>query len=146
MEPSCGRPDWPSSRASGGRRAAPRKAVRGLVRGPRRTPLAALLAVALDLPRELLLALVDRVHHVVGGGAGAQRDALQIQRRLGDLAVGDGGIALLAELQLELRELGDLTGDLSEALLDVVPKAVADVGVPSLDRDAHGAPPLRRVG
>src|SRR5215212_1363651 len=142
MQPSCDRPDW----CSGGARAAPREAVRAPPSGPRGTPLAALLAVALDLARELVLAAHDRVVHVGRGGARAERDPLAVERGLGDLAVGDRRVALLAQLDLELSELGNLACDRPEAAIDMVPQSVGDRGVPSLDRDAHSAPPLRRVG
>ena len=69
---------------------------------PRLGALAALLAVALDLAAHVLGDHVDRVEHLGRGLAGAQRHALEVERRLGDLAVGDRGVALLAELDLEL--------------------------------------------
>ena len=60
----------------------------------------------------------------VGGGlAGPQRGALQVERRLGDLAVRDRRVPLDQQLDLELGELRDLLGDLLEALLDVLPEA-----------------------
>src|SRR6185312_276792 len=136
MRPSCDGSGSPS----GGRRATPREPVHSVLRSARGTALAALLAVALDLARELLLALHDRVLHVRRGRAGAQRDALEVERRLRDVAIGDRRVALLAQLDLELGQLGDLALDRAKALLDVLPQAVGDRGVPSLDRDAHMRP------
>ena len=66
-----------------------RQAWRTAGAGPRVAPAAALVAVALDLARELVGDQVDRVLDVAGGLLGAQRDALEVQRRLGDLVVGD---------------------------------------------------------
>src|SRR6185436_19459907 len=65
------------------------------------TPPAALVAVPLDLPAELVGDEVDRVLEVAGGVLGAQRHALQVQGRLRDLAVRIRGVALRAELHLE---------------------------------------------
>src|SRR5215213_380957 len=146
MQPSCCPPGWRVAHASGGGCATSGEAVRGLLSGARGATLATLFAVTLDLPRELVLADVDCVVHLGGGRVRAQRDALQIERRLGDLSLGDRRVALLAQLDLELSQLGHLTRDRSEASLDVLSESVADWGVPSLDRDAHSAPPLRRVG
>src|SRR2546421_3986430 len=70
---------------SGGRRH-----VRAHRRGSRLAPLAALVAMALDLPRELLRAEVDRVRAVPRRVARAEHGALDVQRHLGDLAVGNG--------------------------------------------------------
>ena len=80
---------------------------------------AALVAVALHLPGELVRDEVDRVLEVGRCLARPQRDALEVERRLGDLAVGDRGVLLDQQLDLELGQLGDLLGDLAEALLDM---------------------------
>src|SRR4051794_28931068 len=93
--------------------------------------------MALDLPRELLRAEVDRVHPVAGRVARAQDRALDVQRHLGDLPVGDGRIALLPDLHLEAGEVRDLLAHLGEALLNVLPQLVADGAVAALDVDPH---------
>src|SRR4051794_35207836 len=79
-------------------------------------PPAALLAVALDLPAEVLLDEVDGVTQVAPRVAGAQRDALQDERRLRDHVVGDRGVLLLPQLDLQVGQLGDLVGHLAEPL------------------------------
>jgi hypothetical protein len=63
---------------------------------------------------------VDRVHHVRRGFTGAQRHALQLQGRLRDLTVTDRRVALLAQLDVEQRQVGDLFADPAKALLDVL--------------------------
>ena len=78
---------------------------------------AALVAVALDLPGELLDDEVQRVVHVRRGVARAQRHPLQVERRLGDLAVGDRGVALLVDLDLQAGQLRDLLDHLAQAAL-----------------------------
>src|SRR3954451_4985359 len=86
-------------------------------RGPRLAALAALVPMALDLPREVLRAEVHRVRTVPGRLAGAQGDPLEVQRRLRHLGLRDRGVALVGDLDLQPRELGDLLGHLGEALL-----------------------------
>src|SRR5215207_4428374 len=76
--------------------------------------LAPLVAVALDLAGQLVRDQVDRVLEVARRLARAQRDALEVKRGLRHLAVGVGWVALLEELHLEDRELGDLLADLLE--------------------------------
>ena len=66
------------------------------------------VAVALDLPGELVDHQVHRVQHLRGRVLGAQGDTLQVQRRLGYVAVGDAGVALHGQLDLQAREVGDL--------------------------------------
>src|SRR3954451_4880104 len=67
-------------------------------------PGAPLVAVLLDLTRQVVRHQVDRVPHVRGPLAGAQRDALKVQGGLGDVTVPDGRVVLLPELDLQLRE------------------------------------------
>src|SRR3954469_1348827 len=107
--------------------------------------LAALVAVALDLPAELVGDQVDRVVEVARGVLGPQRDALEVQRRLGHLALGVGRIALLEDLDLEDRQLAHLLGDLVEAAGDVLAQLVGDRKVAPLDLDLHGTPLVRRM-
>ena len=57
---------------------------------------------------------------------------------LGDLGVGDRGVALLAQLDLQLGQLRDLARDLLEAPLDVLAHLLRHLHVASLDRDPHG--------
>src|ERR1700759_3759131 len=66
-----------------------------------------------------------------------ERDSLEVQRRLGDLRIGDRRIALLEELHLELGQLGHLTRALAEALGDVLPQVIGNGHVAALDLDAH---------
>src|SRR5690349_9781023 len=128
---------WEGSRGVRGGR-------RDLCRGARLAALAALVAVALDLPGELLCDEVDRVLDVAGGLRRAQGDALQVQRRLGDAALRVGGVLLGRELHLEHRELRHLLADLLEPLLHAFAQFVGDLKVPSLDLDLHGTPLCRR--
>src|SRR4051795_4980216 len=106
---------------------------------------AALVAVALDLPAHLVGHEVDRVVEVAGGVLGPQRDALEVQLRLGDLALGVGRVALLGDLDLEHRQLAHLLGDLLEAAGDVLAQLVGDRKVAPLDLDLHGTPLMRRM-
>src|SRR4051794_35862688 len=124
------------SGASEGRRSA----LEALRRRTRFTALAPLVAVALHLPCELFGGLVERVRHVRRRGARAERDALEVKGALDDLRVDDGGVALLAELDVEAGEIGDLPPDLREALLRALPEIVRDEGVPPLDLDVHRVP------
>src|SRR5215212_7682857 len=80
---------------------------------------AALLAVALDLARELLRTEVDRVLQIGRGFTRAQRRTLQVERRLGDLVLRDGRVLLDQELQVELRKVRDLLGHAAKAVLDM---------------------------
>src|SRR3954453_23600341 len=104
---------------------------------------AGLLAGALDLPRELLLAEVDRVTQVAPRVVGAQRDALQDEGRLGDHVVRDRRVLLLPQLDLQAGQVRDLVGHLAEPLLHVLPKLVVDRGVAAFDVDLHGDPLVR---
>src|SRR3954449_12006684 len=113
--------------------------------GPLLAPPAALVAVALDLAAELVGDEVDRVVELTGGVLGPQRDALEVQRRLGHLALGVGRIALLEDLDLEDRQLAHLLGDLVEAAGDVLAQLVGDRKVAPLDLDLHGTPLVRRM-
>src|SRR3954464_13942007 len=121
----------------------------GLGRGGGRGPLlaapAALVAVGLYLPAPLVGHEVDRVVEVAGGVLGPERDALEVQRRLGDLALGVGRVALLGDLDLEDRQLAHLLGDLVEAAGDVLAQLVGDRKVAPLDLDLHGTPLVRRM-
>ena len=101
---------WPSRARSDGRAGCPerpgpasgcgRRRLRGgaLLAAP-----AALVAVALDLARELVRDQVDRVLDVARGVRRAQRDALEVQGRLGHLALGVRGVALLARARPRAR-------------------------------------------
>src|SRR5215218_4052625 len=99
---------------------------RRLCRGALLAAPAALVAVSLDLARELL------------------RD--QVERRLGHEARGVGVVALLEELDLEHRQLAHLLAHLLEAPLDAFAQLVGDLKVASLDLDPHGTPLCRRGG
>src|SRR5829696_2149500 len=134
-----------TSGPSHGRKLTPgglRRSGRG---GPLLAPAAALVAVALDLAAELLGDEVDGVVQVAGGVLGAQRDALEVEGRLGHLVVGVGRVALLADLDLQHRELAHLLGDLVEAAGDVLAQLVGDGKVAPLDLDLHGTPLMRRL-
>ena len=69
------------------------------------TAVAEFVAVALHLAGELVHHQVQRVEHLGRGVTGAEGDALQVQRPLGHLAVGDARVGLLEDLDLESREL-----------------------------------------
>src|SRR4051794_24001038 len=77
---------------------APAQALR---ESPRLGPLAALLAMPLDLTAEVLGHLVDRVQQLGRSLPGAQRHSLQVERRLDDFAVRDARVLLLGQLDLE---------------------------------------------
>src|SRR4051794_27995637 len=121
----------------------------GLGRDGRGRPLLAalapLVAVALDLASELVGDEVDRVVEVAGGVPGPQRDALEVQGRLGHLALGVGRVPLLGHFHLEDRQLAHLLGDLVEAAGDVLAQLVGDRKVAPLDLDLHGTPLVRRM-
>jgi hypothetical protein len=78
--------------------------------------------------------------------AGSQRDPLQMQRRLGDLRVGDRRVALLEHLDLELRQLGHLPRHLPEALGHVLPQVVGDGRLRPLTSIRMTRPPLPAEG
>src|ERR671937_2152031 len=106
---------------------------------------AALVPVPLDLPRELVRDEVDRVPEVGRRLACPQRDALQIERRLGHLAVRDRRVLLLEQLELEPRELRYLLRDLPEALVHVSPEVLGHGRVARPDLDSHFATLLGSV-
>ena len=68
-----------------------------------------------------------------------QGHALQPQRRLGDLVVGDRGVALFGELDLERRQFRDLLADPAEPLVDVTPQLLVDLDVAAAYLDSHPA-------
>src|SRR5436190_6392219 len=107
--------------------------------GPRHTAGAALVAVALHLAGEVIGRLVHSGGHRGRGAPRAQRDSLQAQRALGDLAVLDRGVALLAQLDVHHGERRDLASHLLAALLDALPQLVSDDNVAPLHLDAHTA-------
>ena len=113
---------------------------------PDLAPPAALLAMALDLAGELLLAEVDRVAKVARAVLRAQGHTLQSQSGLRHLVVGDGRVALLVDLDLETRELRHLLAHLREAPLDVLAELVGHGGVATLDLDLHTDPLGRMTG
>src|SRR3954454_7326077 len=61
-----------------------------------------------------------------------------MQGRLRHLAVRVGGVALLAQLDLEDRQLGDLLAHLLEAPRHALAQLLGDRKVASLDLDPHG--------
>src|SRR3954452_8383695 len=132
-------------RCSDGRELTSGGLGRGRRGGALLAALAALVAVALDLPAELVGDQVDRMVEVAGGILGPQRDALEVQGRLGHLALGIGRVALLGQLDLEDRQLAHLLGDLLEAAGDVLAQLVGDRKVAPLDLDLHGTPLMRRM-
>src|SRR5205085_11757783 len=95
------------------------------------------LPVALHLPFELVDELVDRRPHVGRRLARAQRRALRPDRRLGDVVRRDRRVALDAELELDLRRIGQLPLELPELVLGVAAHRVADVEVLALHLESH---------
>src|SRR5437763_6774379 len=93
--------------------------------------------MALHLALHVLDQLVDRVHHLRCGLPGAQGNALELQRRFSHLAVGNRGVPLLGQLDVESRQLRYLPADPAKALLDVLPELLGDLDVPTADLDAH---------
>ena len=71
------------------------------------------------------------------GVARAQGHALQVQRRLRHLGVGDPRVALSVELDLQASELRHLPVDLVQATLRVGADLVGDGNVATLDGDLH---------
>jgi hypothetical protein len=96
--------------------------------------------VALDLARELVGDQVDRVLVVPRRVLGAQRDALEVEGRLGHHVVGIGRVALLRQLDLERRQFAHLLVHLLEPPRDHLAQIVGDLKVSSLDLDPHGTP------
>src|ERR1700737_2649108 len=78
-------------RPAGRRAAAARRRVR-------LAAVAAFVAMALDLARQLLAHELERVHDLWRGVARTQCHALQVQRRLCDVAVGHTRIGLAVDL------------------------------------------------
>src|SRR5258705_9830527 len=101
------------------------------------TPLAALVAMAFDLARELVGAEVDRVRLVARRVARPQGRPLHVEGHLRHLPLGDGRIPLLPDLHLEAGEVRDLLAHLGEALLNMLPQLIADGAVAALDVDLH---------
>ena len=83
---------------------------------------------------------------VAGAVARAKGRALEEQGRLRHLAVRDGGVALVAELDLQARQGRDLPAHLREALFHVLSQVVRDCKVATLDLDLHGDPLVVDVG
>src|SRR5207245_11706991 len=69
--------------------------------------------------------------------ARAQRDALQVQGRLGHVAVGHARVALAVDLDLQAGKFGDLPVYLAQATLRVLADLVGDGNVATLDRNLH---------
>src|SRR5829696_8476375 len=117
---------------------------RRLCRGALLAAPAALVAVALDLARELVRDQVDRVLDVARGVGRPQCDALEVEGRLGHEALRVRAVALLEELDLEHGQLAHLLAHLLEAPLDALAQLIGDLKVASLDLDPHGTPLWRR--
>src|SRR5688500_3909535 len=115
---------------------------RSLCRGALLAAPAALVAVALDLSRQLVRDQVDRVLDVARGLLRPQGDAFEVEGRLGHVALRVRGVALLRELDLEHGQLGDLLAHLVEAPLDDLAELVGDLKVTSLYLDLHGTSSL----
>src|SRR5829696_3316219 len=76
--------------------------------------------------------------HVRGALGGAQGHPLEVQGRLGDLRLPNGRVALLPQLDVELRERRDLPRHLLELLLHPGAKLFVDGDAgAALDLDAH---------
>ncbi len=99
------------------------------------------LAVALDLALELVGEQVDRRVHVGRALARAQHGALRPDRGLGDLAVGDRGVPLDRQLQLDPRRLVEVLRQLRELALGVVDDRIRHVEILAGDLKLHRAPP-----
>src|SRR3954447_1537148 len=99
--------EHPSERAPA-RRSERRRSV--LLEGcrARLATLAALVPVALGLPRQVLRAQVDRVGQLARRLPGPQGHALEEQRGLGNLVLRDGRVPFLEDLHLQPREFGHL--------------------------------------
>ena len=106
--------------------------------GARLAPVPPLVAVALDLPGQLVRDEVDRVLGVPRGVLGAEGRALEVQGRLGHHLLRVGGVAFLVQLDIELGQLADLLADLLEAPRHYLAQLVGDLKVASLDLDPHG--------
>src|SRR3712207_4258788 len=97
----------------------------------------ALLAVALDLPLELVDELVDRRLVVGGSLSGAQNRSLRPDRRLRYVVGRDRRIPLDGELELHPRGVRQLALELAELLLRVLPDRVRDLDVLALHLESH---------
>src|SRR5436190_5136498 len=100
-----------------------------------------LLAVARDLPLELVHQQVDRRAHVARGFLRAQHRTFRPDRRLRDMVRGDRGILLDGELELDARRIGELPIETAELLLRVGPDRLAHLDVLALHLQAHLGPP-----
>src|SRR5438105_5734635 len=103
---------------------------------------AALVAVALDLACKLLEGEIQRMHNLGRGVACAQRHALQVQGHLGDVAVGNTGVALLVDLDLQACQRRHLAVDLARTTLRGLADLVGDGNVATLEVDLHHTPPF----
>src|SRR5262245_61915579 len=84
------------------------------------------------------------MQHVGGSLLGAQGDALEAERRLGDHAVRDAGVLLLDQAALEPGELRYLLADPLKALDHRLSELLRHLDVPAVNLDPHPCL-LRRV-
>src|SRR5207248_1507269 len=111
-----------------------------------RGPPPALLPVAGHLALELVDELVDRRPHVGGCLTCPQRRPLRPDRGLGDVVRRDRRVPLHAELELDLRRIGQLSLELPELLFRVAANRVADVEVLALHLESHQLSFSREAG
>src|SRR5262249_13840277 len=133
-EPARHRTGLTASPADALRAGARRRRLR-----PRHAPVAALVAAPLDLTSKVLGALGHRGDQVGRLRARAQRHALEVEGGLHHHGLANRGVLLLAQLDVDLSQLGDLPADLLEALLDLLAHFVRYVDAPTLDCDSHPA-------
>src|SRR5690349_12504069 len=93
----------------------------------------------LHLAPNVLGQLVNRVGNLRGGLASTQRNALETQGRLRDLAVFDGRVALFVNLDVERGKLRDLFADATESLVHVTLQLVRHLDVAPTYLDPHRA-------
>src|ERR1700691_5397210 len=83
------------------------------------------------------------MQHLRRGVARSQRDALEVERRLGHIAIGDARVRLPEYLELQAGKLGDLAGNLLQPALQMLAHVVGDRDIAALDVYLHqGLPSL----
>ena len=99
---------------------------------------AALVAVALDLARSLSATRSTECTRSVEASRARSVTPFRWSVASAILPFGDRRVPLLHQLDLELRQLRDLLGDLGEAVLDLLAEALSgDRGVATPDLDSH---------
>src|SRR5262249_42903857 len=103
----------------------------------RLAPLAPQLAMLLHLSPQVLGQLVNAVRHLRRGLARSQGHALEVKGALRHLVVGDRGIALLRQHDVEGRQRRDLPAEALESLPHHLTQFVRHLDVPATNLNPH---------